>query len=94
MPDVSVVQITVWLDAEQQVEITANQSIAAGGNVVQPCNDQMDFSRSQGAQGAKGTDVRALLDEICGKLALALKQSAITIPICTKGAKIVPCGKP
>lgn len=95
MPDVSVVQITVWLGSEQAVEIVANAAIdMAGGALVQPCSDEMDFTRSDVAAGASGADVRALVTELCGKLSSGLQQSAKTIPICTQGAKIVTCGKP
>ena len=92
MPDVSVVQITVWLDTEQTVEIVANTAITSNsGAIVQPCSDKMDFSRSKVAQGAAGTDMRSLLQDICDKLNAALKQSDTTVPICTQGAKIVNC---
>ena len=95
MADVSVVQITVWLDAEQTIGITANGAIAGpGGDLVQPCRDPMDFSRTQVAQGASGADIRALFDEVCGKLSQAITQSGKTIQICTKGAKIVTCRQP
>lgn len=92
MPDVSVVQITVWLDTEQTVQIVANAAITAGsGAVVQPCSDKMDFSRSKVAQGASGSDIRSLLQDICDKLNAALKKSDKTVPICAQGAKIVNC---
>ena len=92
MPDVSVVQITVWLDAEQTVQIVANGAITSNsGAVVQPCADRMDFSRSKVAQGAAGSDMRSLLQDICDKLNAALGKSDKTIPICTQGAKIVNC---
>jgi len=95
MPDVAVVQITVWLDTEQNVQIVANGAISSkGGSVVQPCSDPMDYSRSKVAQGAAGSDMRALLVEICDKLSRGLQQSDKTIPICTQGAKIVRCPSP
>lgn len=95
MADVSVVQITVWLGDEQSVAIVANAAIASpDGTVFDPCSDSMDFTRSQIAQGVSGADMRALVDEIGGKLSVALKQSAKTIPICTQGARIVTCPKP
>jgi hypothetical protein len=95
MANVSVVQITVWLDDEQYVEIVANSAIAtAEGAVIQPCDDPMDFSRTDSAQGVAGADIRTLLDEICGKLSAAVKLSSKTIEICTQGAEIVTCPKP
>jgi hypothetical protein len=95
MANVAFVQITVWLDAEQSVEIVANSSATSQkGSVIDPCSDSLDFSRSATASGVSGADIRNLLDDIYTKLSGALKTSAQTIPICTRGAKIIACPKP
>jgi hypothetical protein len=92
MPDASVVQITVWLDDEQNVEILANTAITSGsGAIIEPCSDAMNFSRTKVAQGASGSDMRSLLQDICDKLNAALSKSDKTIPICTSGPKIINC---
>lgn len=77
--DVKLVQLTVWLGAQQRVEILADKRINR-----HPCHDPSELARADLANA----EVVDLLCQLGRKLCSALKAKAPTIRVTVNGPRI------